>query len=66
MVWARRQLQADLAAGMAHHHIGQEITQQGAVAGQARVAAGHELLAELLGAFELARLEHCDQVVQLG
>ncbi len=68
MVWARtrRQLQADLPARVAHHHIAEQLPQQRAVFGQARVTARHELLAKLLGAFELSRLKYGDQVVELA
>ena len=63
---ARGQLQADLAPGMAHHYIAQQLAQVAPVLGQAWVAPHHELALELFGAFQLPGLEHGDQVVEFA
>ena len=61
---ARRQLQTDLAARVTHHNITQQITQTAAVLRQTRVTPHHELFLEFSRAFQLARLEYSDQIVE--
>ena len=60
-----RQLDIDLAAGMADHHVAEQTAQLAAIFRQARIAAGHELFAEFTRGLELAWFKQGDQVVEL-
>ena len=54
-----------LAARVAHHHVHHQLAQLHLVAGHARVAALHELLAERAHRLQLARLQQRNQVEEL-
>ena len=63
---ARGQLQMDLAARVAHHHVAQQVTQQAAVFGQPWIPTHDKLSLKFFGTFQLPWLEHRHQIVQLG
>ena len=50
----RRQAQAHLAAGVAHHHVHEQLAELGAVARPPRIVAFHELAPEVRRALEPA------------